>query len=206
MKIVEARTHELRIPIETGGPHGWGSNEWKEPPFTLLGITTDSGLLGWGDGCCYGKAKRTATSLREIIASQLLGLEARHITAIPDVLLRDRVPTGPFLHAISAVDYVLPGVTKMGGLTTARRVLALAEARNVSAIPWTPIHGPGLLASVHPIATLPKAMPVAFFDYTSIDGLLYGDALTPSNGFLTAPQGPGLGHDPGPEVVRRFAV
>ncbi len=104
------------------------------------------------------------------------------------------------------VDYVLPGVTKMGGITVARKVLTLAEARNVAAIPWTPIHGPGLLASLHLMATLPKKIPVEFFYYTGIDGLLYGDALTPSDGLLSVPQEPGLGRDPDPELLRRFAA
>ena len=35
--------------METGGPHGWGSEEWKELLFVLLEVATDTGLVGWGE-------------------------------------------------------------------------------------------------------------------------------------------------------------
>ncbi len=56
------------------------------------------------------------------------------------------------------------------------------------------------------MATLPGPLPVEFFYYTSMEGLLYGDALTPKDGYLSVPQTPGLGYEPDPEVLSRFAV
>lgn len=46
MKIRSAQTHALRIPMESGGPHGWGTADWKELDFVLLEVTTDDGLTG----------------------------------------------------------------------------------------------------------------------------------------------------------------
>ena len=361
MKITHAKTHALSIPMETGGPHGWGNEEWKELEFVLLEVTTDDGLTGWGEGWGYFSAKATAAMLDEIIAPQIIGRDARHISGISHDLLRSVATMGrggPLTYAISAVDialwdiagkaaglpvhrllggaihqklptfasffrfedaglvremcsralsenmcwlklhevnedcvraarevapdttlildvncawspveayarverlrqyqlhwleepifppedvqsltsllplgvplalgenatspfefqriidagtvsFLLPGVAKIGGITQVRKVLALAEAGNVTAIPYTPYHGPGLLASLHLMATLPGPIPVEFFYYTSIDGLIYGDALTPVDGFLSVPQSPGLGHDPDPDVLSRFAV
>jgi L-alanine-DL-glutamate epimerase-like enolase superfamily enzyme len=105
-----------------------------------------------------------------------------------------------------SVDYLQPGILKMGGIKEVQKVLTLAAASRVAAIPYTPYHGPGLLASLHLMATLPEPIPVEFLYYTSIEGLLYGDALTPKNGYLSVPQTPGLGYDPDPEVLSRFAV
>jgi len=42
--------------------------------------------------------------------------------------------------------------------------------------------------------------------YGDHDGLIYGDALTPKDGYLPVPQTPGLGYEPNPEVLNRFAV
>ena len=94
----------------------------------------------------------------------------------------------------------------MGGINEVQKVLTLAAASSVAAIPYTPYHGPGLLASLHLMATLSEPIPVEFFYYRSIEGLLCGDALTPKNSYLSVPQTPGLGYDPDPEVLSRFAV
>jgi L-alanine-DL-glutamate epimerase-like enolase superfamily enzyme len=104
------------------------------------------------------------------------------------------------------VDILQPGILKMGSINEVQRVLSLAAEKGAIAIPYTPFHGPALLASLHLFATLPEMTPVEFFYYTSIDGLIYGDALTPKDGYLSVPQTPGLGYDPDPEVLRRFAV
>jgi D-galactarolactone cycloisomerase len=104
------------------------------------------------------------------------------------------------------VDIIQPGITKMGGINEVQKVLKLAAANGVTAIPWNPHHGPGMLAYLHLLATLPEPIPVEFFYYKSIEGLLYGDALIPKDGYLSVPQTPGLGYEPDPEVLSRFAV
>jgi L-alanine-DL-glutamate epimerase-like enolase superfamily enzyme len=89
MKILSAKTHELRIPMETGGPHGWGSEEWKELEFILLEVVTDAGLVGWGESWAYTDASATATALKSIIAPQIIGREISDVAAITGDLLRD---------------------------------------------------------------------------------------------------------------------
>jgi len=107
---------------------------------------------------------------------------------------------------VGTVDILQPGILKMGSIAEVQKVLALASANGVRAIPHTPIHGPGFLASLHLMATLPDPTPVEFFYYTKMEGLLYGDVLTPKDGYLSVPQTPGLGYDPDPEVLNCFAI
>jgi L-alanine-DL-glutamate epimerase-like enolase superfamily enzyme len=45
-----------------------------------------------------------------------------------------------------AIDFAQPSVTKIGGISKLRKVLALAEAANVRVAPHSPYFGPGLLA------------------------------------------------------------
>lgn len=102
-----------------------------------------------------------------------------------------------------AVQYAQPSVTKVGGVTEFRRVAGLAAAKVVELAPHSPYFGPGALATLHLIAAL---APQARFEYFYLwaDASLYGDALSPRQGILPVPQGPGLGVEPDPEVMQRF--
>src|SRR5262249_3236614 len=51
-----------------------------------------------------------------------------------------------------AITYAQPSVTKIGGVTELRRVMALAETFGVRVVPHSAYFGPGLLASIHCIA------------------------------------------------------
>ncbi len=361
MRIASAKVHELSIPMETGGPHGWGQYEWKAFDFILLEITTDEGLVGWGEAWPHDDALATATALKSIILPQILGREVDDVVAFTRDLLRsnpigkqspnstfaigavdialwdisgkaagvplhcllgesahDRLPVfasffqfddpglvsemcaralsesmwwlklhedrvecvhaardaapdsslildpyhawslneavemvremqpynlywleepinppedvenltllkfadipisvgenaytvGEFQRIIDVgtVDILQPSIMKLGSINEVQRVMSLAAEKGVRAIPYTPVHGPALLANLHLMSTLPEPIPVEFFYYTSIDGLIYGDALTPKDGYLSVPQTPGLGCEPDRDVLSRFAV
>jgi len=102
-----------------------------------------------------------------------------------------------------AVQIAQPSVTKVGGVTEFLKVLALAEARNVRIAPHSPYFGPGALATLHLIAA---HLPDAWFEYfwLEAEAKLFADALDPVRGSLRVPQGPGLGADPDPAVLRRY--
>src|SRR5436190_1280221 len=55
-----------------------------------------------------------------------------------------------------AITYAQPSVTKIGGVTEMRRVMALAETFGVQVVPHSAYFGPGLLASIHCIAAMPQ--------------------------------------------------
>lgn len=102
-----------------------------------------------------------------------------------------------------AVRYAQPSVTKVGGITEFRKVAKLAAARGVRLAPHSPYFGPGAPATLHLIAALAPDSRFEYF-YLQVDAGLYGDLLAPERGELKVPQGPGLGADPDPEVVRRY--
>ncbi len=102
-----------------------------------------------------------------------------------------------------AVQYAQPSVTKVGGVTEFRKVAALAAERGVALAPHSPYFGPGAVATLHLLAALADDARFEYF-YLQADAWLYGDRLAPRRGELAVPQGPGLGADPDPDVVRRY--
>jgi L-alanine-DL-glutamate epimerase-like enolase superfamily enzyme len=104
-----------------------------------------------------------------------------------------------------AVRYVQPSVTKVGGVTEFRKVAALAETGAVELMPHSPYFGPGFLATLHLAAALPRPGLIEWF-YLDREACLYGPGIAPSEGDFTVPEGPGLGFEPDPDVIRDYAV
>ena len=103
-----------------------------------------------------------------------------------------------------AIAYAQPSVTKIGGVTEMRRVMAVAETSGVTVVPHSAYFGPGLLASIHCIAAMATEGWVERFYCDFADNPL-GDAIHPdSRGRIAVPQGPGLGVDPDPQVVAKL--
>ena len=102
-----------------------------------------------------------------------------------------------------ALAYAQPSVTKIGGVTELRRVLALAEAFGVTVVPHSAYFGPGLLASIHCIAAMAGPSLVERF-YCDFAENPLGEAIHPKDGRLAVPQGPGLGVDPDPRLLEKL--
>jgi len=103
------------------------------------------------------------------------------------------------LREAGAAAYAQPSVTKVGGITEFVKVLALG----MKTAPHSPYFGPGALATLH---LLSASLPEARFEfyYGTCEAPLFGEHLQPRSGDLRVPQGPGLGADPDPEVLRRY--
>jgi L-alanine-DL-glutamate epimerase-like enolase superfamily enzyme len=106
------------------------------------------------------------------------------------------------LMAARAVDFIQPSPAKMGGVTELCKVFPLAAARGVTVMPHTFYHGPGLLAAIQATAALGTAASMIEWRFSDLAAQIYGDALTPRDGRIQVPQGPGLGIDPDPGVLR----
>jgi len=105
-----------------------------------------------------------------------------------------------------ATTYAQPSVTKVGGVTQMRKVMALADAFGVNVVPQSAYFGPGLLASIHCIAAMPEESLVERYDADFAVNPLH-DAISPNSaGRIAVPQGPGLGIDPDPAVVGKLRV
>jgi len=110
------------------------------------------------------------------------------------------------LMAAGAVDFVQPSPAKMGGVTELCKVFHLAAARGVTVMPHSFYHGPGLLAAVQVTAALGAADSMVEWRHSDLAAFAYGTALVPADGRIPVPQGPGLGIDPDPDVLRAFAA
>ena len=131
--------------------------------------------------------------------------DVRRAGGIPIAAGENNTTAMGFLHMFQAgaVDFAQPSPAKVGGISEARKVFALAEAYNVRLAPHTPYFGPGLLAGLQLNAAHAPETLVEWF-YFDLETTLYGDAILPRNGRIIIPQGPGLGYDPDPAVISEF--
>jgi D-galactarolactone cycloisomerase len=104
-----------------------------------------------------------------------------------------------------AVDYVQPSVTKIGGISIMRDIIAAANKANVAVAPHSAYFGPGLIATAHLGAALSRA-PVVERLYCDLTESPFGDWYEPVDGHLAVPQGPGLGIDPDPAILEKLRV
>ena len=104
-----------------------------------------------------------------------------------------------------AVDYAQPSVTKVGGISEMRRIVALGRAYGVEVVPHCPYFGPGFLASLHITAAMPERPPVEVF-WLDMEANPFDPWVRPERGRLAVPDGPGLGCDPDPEVVAKYQI
>ena len=106
-----------------------------------------------------------------------------------------------------AVSYIQPSVTKVGGVTQMRKVMALADAAGVVCVPHSAYFGPGLIASIHCIAALAgEKSLVERYDADFAENPLHDAILPGKDGTMAVPQKPGLGVDPDPKLVEKLRV
>jgi D-galactarolactone cycloisomerase len=106
--------------------------------------------------------------------------------------------------AAEAADVVQPSVTKVGGLGEMRKIAALAAAANVTLVPHSYYYGPGLAATVHFAAATP-GVPLIEWPPGELEAPLLAEPLRPVGGAVAPPARPGLGVEPSPEVLARYA-
>ena len=102
-----------------------------------------------------------------------------------------------------SVGVLQPDVCMLGGLSEARRALAVIAAAGKTAAPHTPFVGPAALASLHLLAV---AENEGYFATVDADESMdpYGFGHTRWKASLEVPTGPGLGFDPDPDFLRRY--
>ena len=104
-----------------------------------------------------------------------------------------------------ALDVAQPSITKVGGVTEMQKVFALGEAHGVRVVPHSAYFGPGLLASIHACAAQAREVWVERF-YCDFNENPFGDAINPQHGRIAIPQGPGLGIDPDPALLKKLTI
>jgi D-galactarolactone cycloisomerase len=104
-----------------------------------------------------------------------------------------------------ALDVAQPSITKVGGVTEMQKVFALGATHGVRVVPHSAYFGPGLLASIHASATQSGEIWIERF-YCDFAENPLGDAINPKKGRIAIPQGPGLGIDPDPAMVKKLMI
>ncbi|MDX2158693.1 MAG: mandelate racemase/muconate lactonizing enzyme family protein [Hyphomicrobiaceae bacterium] len=102
-----------------------------------------------------------------------------------------------------AIDVAQPSVTKIGGITEMRKIIAAAEAHSVELIPHCAYFGPGNLASIHIVASLSTDTLLENI-YANLEASPWGDAMLAREGKVRVPQGPGLGVEPDMTLVEKY--
>ncbi len=104
---------------------------------------------------------------------------------------------------LGALDVAQPSVTKIGGVSEMRRIIALAQEFAVRLVPHCPYFGPGFIASLHICAALPADTPVERLA-VDLEASPFGDWVDATDGHMRVPQAPGLGVDPNPDMIARY--
>jgi len=109
------------------------------------------------------------------------------------------------LFAAGALDIAQPSVAKIGGITEVLKIAALAEAHGVRLVPHCAYFGPGFLASLHLAAAVAPAAPFERL-FVTLEANPYHELVLAPGGRVMIPDAPGLGRDPDPEILRRYAM
>ena len=160
---------------------------------------------------------------RELEPFRLLWLEdpvrPGNIAALKEVKARVRVPiaTGENLFlfegfeeiiAQHALSVVTPDLQKVGGLAVAQTIASFADMHTMPIAPHNISSPVGTLASAHFCAAIPNFLALEFH---ASDVPFWNDLVDGfpkpiiQNGFITIPDGPGLGVTLNEEVARRYA-
>jgi D-galactarolactone cycloisomerase len=104
-----------------------------------------------------------------------------------------------------AIDIAQPDVAKTGGLSEVLKIAALCEAHGVEFMPHCALFGPGQVATIH-LNAAHRSTPLLERLFCDFESELYGGATVPKHGRVAVPRGPGLGLEPDPKVIEKFAV
>jgi len=114
----------------------------------------------------------------------------------------------PFFH-MNAVDIIQPDLSHAGGLLECRKIAAMAEAYDIAVAPHCPLGPLALSACLQLAACTPNVaiqeMSLGIHYNVGADLLEFcsdKEMLSPSDGYLTIPEGPGLGIEIDEEAVR----
>lgn len=113
MKIASIEAIVLRIPFTVGGVSAagvWGGAGMQAADSLLLKVSTDDGLVGWGETFGFVGIPAVKAAIEQMLAPACIGREASQIEAIGlDLQRRFHVfgRSGPLFYGLSALDIAL---------------------------------------------------------------------------------------------------
>jgi L-alanine-DL-glutamate epimerase-like enolase superfamily enzyme len=110
-----------------------------------------------------------------------------------------------FIHMFEkgSIDIAQPSVAKIGGITEMRKIAAAAEAHAIELVPHCAYFGPGNLASIHIVASLPTDTLLENI-YANLEANPFGNAMLAKDGKVEVPSAPGLGVEPDMKIVETY--
>lgn len=105
-----------------------------------------------------------------------------------------------------SVGVVQPDICMIGGVSEAWRAMALLARLGVSIAPHTPFIGPAALATLHVLAAMKEAAYFAVIEAEPHMAMFGDGGFTRWQPDLAVPTGPGLGSDPDPAYLKKYAV
>jgi L-alanine-DL-glutamate epimerase-like enolase superfamily enzyme len=113
MKIAKVDAIHLRIPFTTGGPSGaavWGKAGLQAVDSLIVSVTTDTGVVGWGETFGFVAVPAVKVAIDSILAPECIGRE----TTQPGKLSLELQKkfhvfgrSGAFIYGLSAIDIAL---------------------------------------------------------------------------------------------------
>ncbi len=103
----------------------------------------------------------------------------------------------------NSIEYLQPDVTKFGGITELWKAVRYAERIGIKLEPHSPLYGPGLIATQHIVAAMKTEAMIEFY-YCELGESPMGDAIYAKDGFMSVPDGPGLGVDIDTAVIEKY--
>lgn len=107
---------------------------------------------------------------------------------------------------LPGVDYVQPSITKVGGVSAVAEIGERARQTGKRLAPHSPYFGPGFMATLQIAAAFPEIQMVEYFGVRLEAPIFGGVELPGPSGAIQIPQGPGLGAEPDPDVLKRYRV
>jgi L-alanine-DL-glutamate epimerase-like enolase superfamily enzyme len=113
MKIGEIETFPLRIPFTVGGksaPAAWGSGDLKSVDSLVVKVTTDDGIVGWGETFGFTAIPAVRVAVDKIVGPEYIGRDAsQRELAMLEVQKKLHIfgRSGALLYAMSAIDIAL---------------------------------------------------------------------------------------------------
>ncbi len=103
-----------------------------------------------------------------------------------------------------AIDIAQPSVTKVGGIGELARVVHYCQAEGIEVALHSPYFGPGFIATLHAAAALLEK-PLIEVLWLEMEANPFDPWVRPVRGKVAVPSGPGLGCDPDPAILARYA-
>jgi L-alanine-DL-glutamate epimerase-like enolase superfamily enzyme len=110
-----------------------------------------------------------------------------------------------FQRTASRIDFVQPSVTKVGGVSEFLKVCDVAEKAGGRVMPHSPYFGPGYWATVQLMAARPVCEQFELY-YVEPEAYIDPSIPLPRNGQVVVPDKPGLGFEPDPALLKKYAA